>query len=456
MSFDENDGYDDIDERRGESMLDDDDADADADADDDDDYDNNDDRVQHGMSPRFDGDMPPNTSFVERPLEVTQKPQPPPPLTSLPEATKEPSAKRGRRGGGGGGVATKRARGGARGGSTSDKLNRLLAKHRQATAREASSVLRSALEMNTDATLPEARAEASVSRQHCVNLLARLAQYEALSGNASSAFTEHARLATRINKAANNMAAADAALFEQCALALTTQSRQIALLRTQVDNLLRGFTDNIAKCDATARFSVARFVGDSMSSSATSAGGGAGDRRQFIEAAAAGLRVEEPSQSASASTASTSTALVVQQGGSNSSSSTGATNDGASGGGGGGLHLRVGPFGASTYSVSTREGVQTVRGAPGASYVMLSLARERGGVQMQAQNEETRHLLKQKRQAVERRRQQQFRALVNPADALLIEAAVASSAAAAATAASSSAPLLTSAAAAAAVPLLTQ
>jgi len=286
----------------------------------------------------------------------------------------------------------------------SDKLNRLLAKQRQETARDASAVLREALEMNTDSTLPEARAEASVSRQHCVNLLARLANHEALSGNASSAFTEHARLVTRINKAAagNMSSSPEAALFEQCALALTAQSRQITLLRTHVDNLLRGFTDNIAKCDATARFAVARFLGDG--------GGGGGDRRQFIEAAAAGLRIEEPGvpPTNSSSSSSSSASLVV---------GTAQTNNNN-----GGLHLRVGPHGEQTYAVSTREGVQTVRGAPGASYVMLSLARERGGVQMQAQTEETRHLLKQKRQAVERRRQAQFRALVNPSDALLIEA----------------------------------
>jgi len=349
----------------------------------------------------------------------------------------------------------------------SDKIGKLMKRHRAETARSAAATIKSALELNTDATLPEVRTEAEFARAHCTRLLQRLRDYEPLGSSAATALVEHARLATRINKLTNSMTQPDSALFELVAQALTAQSCEIASLRKQVENLLRGFADNVAKCEATVRFSVSRYfdstrlavdtpligassdlvqtagllqpttenaptVEEPTDASALIANGADVDSPASVARKPASKkrkRVQVPAtdavgtNAAAITPAPTNGTLVVPAGPQLTQNGTGGAPSGNSVAYGS-LFLRVGEHGNAAYSVSTRLGAPTIRGEPYSSYIALSLAREHGGTQMQSQTTASRSLLQQRRQAISRRNDAEFRSLVNPNSALLIGAQI--------------------------------
>ena len=153
-----------------------------------------------------------------------------------------------------------------------------------------------------------------------------------------------------------------------------------------MSQLVTGFSDNIDKCDATARFSVQRVTGS--------------------------LAAQEPPQQQLALTNGNAAAAdqFIQ--------STAVAKIGTSSAQGSGLRIAVGPTGEGSFSLSTRKGPQSINGMPGATYVNMSLAREHGGVQKHSQTEDQRRVTMQKRARIERREHEQFRALVNPSTSL--------------------------------------
>ena len=272
------------------------------------------------------------------------------------------------------GAPRKRASGGGGGGGGgnalsatvfSERMQKLVEKQRQAAVRESARVVQATLEAHTDATLPAARSEADLARQHCAALLQQLNARTAGAGVVAGEIGEYAKLVARLNRAGAGHGS-DASLFEQCAVALTQQSNEFAMLQKTVNDLLAAFGENSAKCDAVVRYAVG---------SCHSNGGGGG-------------------------------AVAGASGG---------------GGGGDGLFIRVGPRGEGSFSVSTRNGRQTVRGAPGTHYLAVSLARENGGVQMSAGSEAQRRADAVRRQTIERQHEKQFAALVDPSALLQLE-----------------------------------
>jgi hypothetical protein len=267
--------------------------------------------------------------------------------------------------------------------TASVKLEKLLAKERAAAAREALKVLEMSRDLNSDTNLTEAREEAQMYREQCRVSLKRLGELTKAGNAAATSMRDYVRLAARIKKAtAKPDDKEEATLLQDCSVAITTLASEVAALRDQMSQLVTGFSDNIDKCDATARFSVQRVTGS--------------------------LAAQEPPQQQ----------LALTNGNAAAADPTTVAKIGTSSAQGSGLRIAVGPTGEGSFSLSTRKGPQSINGMPGATYVNMSLAREHGGVQKHSQTEDQRRVTMQKRARIERREHEQFRALVNPSTSL--------------------------------------
>jgi len=292
--------------------------------------------------------------------------------------------------------ARKRAPSRARAPSGQSKIEKMRAKHMRSTVRDAEKIIAETMRDNETDDVRKVRIEAQHAQQHAMAALRELRQLMSSSTKTKEALRQHNELTTKLRRflqmrddGTSSAAAVDSMhdiILVDCIEAITAQANTITTIHDRVNKLVRLYSENTAKCEATSRraFDTSTQYTPSMPTMQY--------KKNDTLIKNGKIHDEEAQQNAMITEAPTPAAASAPIN----------PNDPI-------FSVRTGN---GYYDLTTRPAPQIIRGKPGTHYIAFSVARRKGSAQQLAQNETVRSALNVQRLAKLAKKKRAFGELI--------------------------------------------